>query len=165
MAQYRCKETYRWRWWRGLAGPGQQDGESGPGHPLSLDERIEIQIGLRRGDGHTAIGAALGRERSVVWREVKRNSGPDGVYHAGMAHGRAAARTRRPKPFKIIHAGLAKFISDNLKEGWSPKLIAAVLARDYREDVNMRISHETIYKCLYVQPGPAAQRPVPVPEP
>jgi IS30 family transposase len=135
----------------GLFDPGQPDGESGRGHPLSLDERIEIQLGLRRGQGHGAIAAGLGRDRTVVWREVRRNSGPDGVYHAGTAHGRAHTRARRPKPFKIIAGGLATFIRDNLKEGWSPKLIAEVLARDYADDGSMRISHETIYKCLYVQ--------------
>src|SRR2546422_82320 len=57
----------------GLADPGRPDAASGPGHPLSLDERIEIQLGLRRGRPHAVIAAALGRDRSVIWREVRRN--------------------------------------------------------------------------------------------
>jgi IS30 family transposase len=152
------------KWWRkagamelvkghggGIAGPGRMDGPSGPGHPLSLDERIEIQIGLRQHDSIATIAAALGRDRTVVWREVRRNSGPDGTYYAGTANARAAARAKRPKPFKIISSGLSDFITENLKEGWSPKLISDVLAKEHGNDVSMQISHETIYKCLYVQ--------------
>ncbi len=107
--------------------------------------------GLDRGLSYTQIADQLGRDRTVIWREVRRNSNADGDYHAGMAHARAAENARRPKAFKLVDHPLCAAIEAWMDDGWSPKLIAEVLARDHPDDRLARVSHETIYKCLYVQ--------------
>jgi transposase, IS30 family len=155
-----------WLWWRdagamklrkgrgvggGLANPGDWSRPGGVGHRLSGDERIEIMRLRDAGLIPAEIARRIGRHRSTVTREVNRNSNPDGDYHARMAHGRAAERALRPKAFKLIDNPLCAVIEAWMDEGWSPKLIAEVLARDYPDDRLMRVSHETIYKCLYVQ--------------
>jgi transposase, IS30 family len=137
--------------WGGLADPGDLRGPGGRGHRLSFEERVEIDRGLHAGLSCADVANTIGRDRSVVLREVGRNSLPDGDYHALMAHAFATERARRPKPFKLRNNPLCKAIENWMDDGWSPKLIAEVLARDYPGDKLMRVSHETIYKCLYVQ--------------
>ncbi len=97
------------------------------------------------------IARRIGRDRATVWRELRRNRNPDGDYHALVAHARAAERACRPKPFKLKDNPLCAVIEAWMDQGWSPKLIAEVLAGDHRDDKLRRVSHETIYKCLYVQ--------------
>ena len=135
----------------GLAHPGDVSGPGGPGHRLSLQERVEIDRGLHAGLSHAEIANKIGRDRTVVWREYRRNCLADGDYHALVAHARAAEKACRPKPFKLKDIPLCKAIEAWMDQGWSPKLIAEVLARDYGDDKLKRVSHETIYKCLYVQ--------------
>jgi transposase, IS30 family len=95
--------------------------------------------------------ARIGRDRTVIWREVRRNRNPDEGYHARLAHARAAQAARRPKAFKLIAHPLCAAIEAWMDDGWSPKLIAEVVARDHPDDKLARVSHETIYRCLYVQ--------------
>lgn len=155
-----------WKWWidagamrllnggrhaAGLAEPGDPDTPGGRGHRLSLDERIEIMRGRDGELSYAEIGRRIGRDRSVVLREIQRNCNPDGDYHARLAHARAARKAYRPKAFKLVDHRLCKSIEDWMGDGWSPKLIADVLACDYPDDRLMRVSHETIYQCLYVQ--------------
>jgi len=118
---------------------------------LSLDERIAIMRGLDAKLSYAEIGRRVGRDRSVVWREHQRNCNPDGDYHARMAHARAAQKAYRPRPFKLVDNPLCAAIEAWMDQGWSPKLIAEVLARDHGDDRLLQVSHETIYKCLYVQ--------------
>ncbi|BCI80317.1 IS30 family transposase [Mycolicibacterium sp. TY66] len=157
--------TSAWVWWRnagamklimgsgmhGLAEAGVPDRPGGRGHRLSLDERIAIMRGRDAGLTYEQIGTQIGRHRSVIWREVRRNSNADGDYHARMAHGRAAQRSHRPKAFKLNDTALCAAIETWMDDGWSPKLIAEMLARDHPHDRLKRVSHETIYQCLYVQ--------------
>nr|WP_233151443.1 IS30 family transposase [Mycobacterium lehmannii] len=135
----------------GVVEPGDPDRPGGKGHRLSLDERIAIMRGLDAGLSDAAIAEQIGRERSTVWREKRRNRNADGDYHARMAHSRAAQNAKRPKGFKLNDARLCARIQIWMDQGWSPKLIADVLARDHPDDRLARVSHETIYKCLYVQ--------------
>jgi IS30 family transposase len=101
---------------------------------------------------YAAIGAEIGRDKSVVFREVARNSGPDGFYYGAAAHVRAHQRRRRPKPFKLRqNRALCRRIETWMDDGWSPRLIARVLADDAGADQTWRVSHETIYQALYVQ--------------
>nr|WP_253259171.1 IS30 family transposase [Subtercola boreus] len=119
---------------------------------LSVAERRVIQFGLRQGLSYARIGAELGRDRTVVYREVMRNRGPDGTYHGGVADVSAHQRRRRPKPFKLLtNPGLCRRIERWMDQGWSPKLIASTLAQDAGTDQTGRVSHETIYQALYVQ--------------
>ena len=64
-----------------------------------------------------------------------------------MAHARAVRKARRPKAFKLVDHPLCAAIEAWMDDGWSPKLIAVVLARDHPDDRLARVSHETIYKC------------------
>jgi IS30 family transposase len=121
------------------------------GRRLSFSERIEIMRGRDAGLTGAQIGRRIGRDRSVVWRELARNCNPDGDYHAGLAHARAAQKACRPKVSKLENRRLCSAIETWMDDGWSPHLIAEMLARDHRDDRLMRVSHETIYQSLYVQ--------------
>lgn len=136
---------------RGLLDPGNMSLPGGRGHRLNLVERVAIMRGRDAGRSVADIAQELGRDRTTVWRELRRNKNPDGDYHALMAHARAAEDARRPKAFKLRNNQLCRVIERWMDQGWSPKLIAEVLARDHPDDTLMRVSHETIYKCLYVQ--------------
>jgi IS30 family transposase len=135
----------------GLVEPGDPGRPGGLGHPINLDERIAIMRGLDAGLSYAEIGRRIGRDRSVVWREARRNRNADGDYHARMAHARAAQKAKRPKAFKLDSPELCVKITKWMDQGWSPKLIADVLARDHPDDRLAQVSHETIYRCLYVQ--------------
>ena len=106
--------------------------------------------GVDAGLSHAEIGRRIGRDRTTIWREVRRNP-TDGDYHARMADARAAQKAHRPKAFKLAENPVCASIEAWMDDGWSPKLIAQMLARDHPDDRLSRVSHETIYKCLYVQ--------------
>lgn len=98
------------------------------------------------------IGDLIDRDKSVISREIARNSGPDGSYHGGLAHAAAHQRRRRPKEFRLVaNLRLCRQIEAWMDDGWSPKLIAMILRRDYPHMIMERVSHETIYQALYVQ--------------
>jgi transposase, IS30 family len=154
-----------WAWWRdaggmellkgtgdhGVANPGNLSLPGGTGHRISAEERLQIMRMRDAGLTNAEIAGRIGRHRSTIGRELARNSNPDGDYHALMAHARAAERACRPKPFKLVDHPLCEAIENWMDDGWSPKLIADVLARDHPDDKLAKVSHETIYKCLYVQ--------------
>lgn len=152
------------KWWRqsgqmtlsmgrsgGLADPFTDP--VGPGaRDLSLAERGMIQFGLRKKLSYGDIATELGRDKSVVWREARRNSSSDGVYYAVIAHTRAHQNRRRPKQFILRENGaLCRLIAEWMDAGWSPKLISEMLAFHFADDETMQVSHETIYQALYVQ--------------
>jgi IS30 family transposase len=98
----------------------------------------------------------IGRDRSVVCREVARNRGPDGSYWAPVAHRAAHERRRRPKEHKLSKSpGLCRQIEAWMDQGWSPGLIATMLRQQHPGSTAAarmgRVSHETIYQTLYVQ--------------
>ena len=135
----------------GLSDPAPS-AEGPGGRALNLAERGMIQMGLRSGLSYTKIGERIGRDKSVVWREVKRNVGTDGVYYASVAHTKAHQSRRRPKPLKLIEdQALCRLIAVWMDDGWSPKLISSMLAFYFGDDQTMQVSHETIYQALYVQ--------------
>lgn len=136
---------------RGLVEPGNMALPGGRGHRLSVEERVEIMRGRDAGLSVAEIAEMLHRDRTTIYREIRRNRNDDGDYHALMAHGRAAQKARRPKAFKLDDPNLCTAIETWMDDGWSPKLIAEVLARDHPDDRLARVSHETIYQCLYVQ--------------
>ncbi|MBC7441997.1 MAG: IS30 family transposase [Ramlibacter sp.] len=135
----------------GLADRAPADALAG-GRFLTLSDRVTIQVGLRNDWSLARIAAEVGRDRSVVWREVRRNQSPDGVYYAARAHHHAHQVRRRPKvPILARNPELAWFVEDAMDEGWSPKLISRALSGWFPDDGSMQISHETIYRALYVQ--------------
>lgn len=135
----------------GLSDPAPT-AEGPEGRALNLAERGMIQMGLRSGLSYARIGEVIGRDRSVVWREVNRNTGADGVYYASVAHTKAHQARRRPKTLKLVEdEALCRLIGVWMDDGWSPKLISAMLAFYFADDQTMQVSHETIYQALYVQ--------------
>jgi IS30 family transposase len=135
----------------GLATPGNLSLRGGHGNRLNEIERVQIMRLRDAGLNDAQIGYRIGRHRSTVGREIARNSNADGDYHGLMAHARAAERACRPKGCKLTDNPLCADIEAWMEQGWSPRLIADVLARDHPDDTLMRVSHETIYKCLFVQ--------------
>jgi transposase, IS30 family len=118
---------------------------------LSLDDRVEIRIGLEQGLSLRAIGRLIGRNASTICREVKANGGPKS-YRPMAAQRRAIELARRPKVTKLAaNPELRARVIDDLHQLWSPQQIATRLRVEFGDDHRMRISHETIYKTIYVQ--------------
>ena len=118
---------------------------------LSLGEREEISRGLVAGLTIRAIAADLGRAPSTISREINRNGGPDS-YRATRADQGAWDRARRPKPCKLVlNRPLSRRIAAKLKRKWSPQQIAGWLKREYPGDDWNQVSHETIYRSLFIQ--------------
>jgi len=113
--------------------------------PLTSEDRAVIATGLRQELSHAQIGALIDRDKSVVSREVARNSGPNGSYRGPVAHRAAHERRRRPKSFRLLeNPGLCRRIEAWMDDGWSPRLIAQVLKEDSPGVIIGRVSHETI---------------------
>jgi IS30 family transposase len=123
--------------------------------PLTSEDRAVIAALIRRRVSLREIGRTIGRDVSIISREVARNRGPDGSYHGPVAHRAAHERRRRPKAFKLHDPALCGSVETWMDDGWSPGLIAAVLRQQHPHDTAAakmaRVSHETIYRALYVQ--------------
>ena len=118
---------------------------------LSLPEREEISRGLLAGETCHGIAARLGRSPSTVSREVVAGGRRD-RYRAWRAEEGARKRVRRPKTAKLASSPrLRHEVERWLGLRWSPQQIAARLVLDYPDDLEMRVSHETIYRSLFVQ--------------
>ena len=118
---------------------------------LSLAEREEVSRGLEGGASYRAIARRLGRAPSTVCREVNGNGGPY-RYRACRADEAAYTRARRPKDTKCRQCPrLRTQVESLLHARWSPQQISARLGVDHPHDPEMRVSHETIYRSLFVQ--------------
>ena len=118
---------------------------------LTLAEREEISRGLASGHSLRAIATALERAPSTVSRELMRNGGHC-RYRAHAADQAARERARRPKPCKLaLNRPLARTVARLLRQRWSPWQIAGRLKREYPHNENRRVSHETIYRTLFIQ--------------
>jgi transposase, IS30 family len=118
---------------------------------LSLADREELSRGLVAGDSLRTIATRLRRAPSTISREVAW-SGTRSRYRAWRADSEATRRGQRPKPAKLaVDARLCREVERGLRARWSPQQIAARLICDYPDDLNMRVSHETIYRTLFVQ--------------
>jgi IS30 family transposase len=122
-------------------------------HPraLSVCEREEISRGLSAKLSLRQIAARLGRAASSISREIRRHGGRE-RYRALQADQRAWQRARRPKCGKLAHhQPLCAAVIEGLKQNWSPKQIAHRLPKLFPCDQSMRVSHETIYRSLFIQ--------------
>jgi IS30 family transposase len=118
---------------------------------LSLAEREEVSRGLVAGRSLRAIASQLGRAPSTISREVGRNGGRE-RYRATRSDQAAWERALRPKPCKLAcHPALRRTVSAKLRRNWSPEQIAGWLGRSFADQERHRVSHETIYKSLYIQ--------------
>jgi IS30 family transposase len=169
------------RWFRDAGGVKPREHQphsSGPRPRLTLDERIEIQAGVRAGESLRSIAGRLGRAPSTIKREIDNNcelqnrnqgrksgyrrkhafgsrqSGRSATVHyrALRAHDRSTENARRPKPRKLaLDDRLHGEVQTRLKLRHSPQQIARRLREDFPHDLEMRVSHEAIYQAIYVQ--------------
>ncbi|MGO4537063.1 IS30 family transposase [Leifsonia sp. 2MCAF36] len=151
------------------------------GTRLSVVERGKIEALWGQGLRIPQIAVVLGRDRSVVWRELKRNNsgrrsgtrhpggarravpgGLPGVYRwaysAGQAQTRSVIRGRRPKPRKLLPGFrepqrplLGELVRHKLRQRWSPRQISSWLRLEYPDRPELQVSHETIYQAIFIQ--------------
>jgi transposase, IS30 family len=122
-----------------------------PGVRLSIDDRFVIENCIRFRWPLREAARMLERPASTVFREVARNGGRQ-FYTARRADRAAWERARRPKPLKLVaHPELAGEVTRRLRTCWSPQQIAGRLRLEHPDDPNWWVSHETIYKSLYLQ--------------
>jgi IS30 family transposase len=118
---------------------------------LSLDDREEISRGVAAGVSLRSIARRLRRAPSTISRELERNGG-HGRYRAAAADSQAWDRALRPKMCKLTRNDqLRQLVAARLSENWSPEQIAGWLKHTYPDDEAYRVSHETIYRSLFVQ--------------
>ena len=118
---------------------------------LTLVEREEISRAVVAGESIRSIAARLDRAASTVSRELKRNGGQES-YRAAQAKNDAWARALRPKRCKLAeNRGLARIVADKLRMLWSPEQIAGWLKHTYPCDETLHVSHEAIYRSLFIQ--------------
>jgi transposase, IS30 family len=166
-----------WQWFREAGGMPPlplSPPVRGPGSRLSIEERELILAGLVRGDSIRAISRDLGRAPSTISRELRANmfhqrygqrhqrrpgmkAKPPWRYQPHLAQLRAEKNSARPKA-AATHVRLRGEVQTRLAEEHSPEQIAACLALEFPDDLEMRVSHETIYQSLYVQGRGALRR-------
>ena len=118
---------------------------------LTLSEREVISRGLAMQLSMRSIAAQLKRAPSTISREIKRNGGY-ADYRATSADKAAWQRTLRPKPCKLTgRVELVRLIAQKLQRQWSPEQVTGWLKRQYPDNENYHVSHETIYKSLFIQ--------------
>lgn len=118
---------------------------------LTLTEREEISRGVVAGHSIRSMATLLGRAPSTISREIKRNGGQE-CYRASQADQAAWDRAHRPKTCKLVeNRALAHIVAGKLQWQWSPEQIAGWLKRTYPGDETFQVSHETIYRSLFIQ--------------
>ena len=154
--------TNRWRglqWVREAGGVRPRRGRDLKGRCLSFAEREEIAVRRAGGESMRLIAARLRRSPSTISRELARNHGPGGGYRASSAHVLAYERASRPKPAKLVtNLVLRDKVEQDLKRKYSPEQISGRLLVEFPDDLEMRVSPETIYQSLYVQSRGALRR-------
>ena len=118
---------------------------------LSLQEREEISRAVAAGESLRSVARTLRRAPSTISREVRRHRGLSG-YRACEADKRAWELGRRPKVCKLVERRrLQRAVARKISRDWSPQQISTWLERRYTADQTMRVSHETIYRTLFIQ--------------
>ncbi|MCQ1953645.1 IS30 family transposase [Arthrobacter sp. zg-Y238] len=125
---------------------------------LSMADREEISRGIAAGHSAAVIAESLGRAASTVSREIRRNGGREN-YRAVSADQRAVLLAKRPKPQRLdVNHMLLIVVAFKLGQDWSPEQISQWLRRTYPEDASMRLSHEAIYRSIYIAERKALAR-------
>jgi IS30 family transposase len=118
---------------------------------LTLAEREEISRGIAADVSIRQIAATIGRPPPTVSREIARHGGRT-KYRASDADSEASDRARRPKLCRLAaHDRLQRIVANKLKVDWSPEQISGWLKVEFPDDESMRVSHETIYRSLFIQ--------------
>jgi transposase, IS30 family len=148
---YRKKGT---RWVVAAGGVRPRRGRDLQGRYLSFAEREEIALARASGESMRCIARRLGRSPATISRELRRNADRrGGGYRATTAHALAWQRAGRPKPAKLAtNLALRAKVQQYLELRYSPEQISGRLRVEFPDDPQMRVSPETIYQSLYVQP-------------
>lgn len=118
---------------------------------LTVAEREEISRGIATNTSIRQIAAGIGRSPSTVSREIARH-GDRKRYRASEAESQARDQARRPKPCRLaVHRRLQRIVAKKLSLDWSPQQIAGWLKQAFPDEESMHISHETIYRSLFIQ--------------
>jgi transposase, IS30 family len=132
--------------WRHCTNPRRRSAAA-----LRLEEREDISRGLAAGRSIRGIARDLGRSPSTVSREIERNGGSH-AYRASQADGRAWERGLRPKACRLSYSAPLRWcVARKLALQWSPEQIAGWLRQRFPTDPDMQLSHETIYRSLFIQ--------------
>jgi IS30 family transposase len=120
---------------------------------LALADRslIHAARGLPEPLGVRSIARLLGVAPSTVSREIRAHRMPDGYYNADVAHHRAMIRRPRTRPRRLDDPALRREVMSRLNTKFSPQQVAGELRREFPDQMEMQVSHETIYQALYVQ--------------
>lgn len=125
---------------------------------LTLAEREEISRGVVAGRSLRSIASSLGRAPSTIGREINRHGGRR-RYRASKADSAAWNRALHPKSCKVVrNRRLARTVASKLKKLWSPAQIAGWLQQTYPDDEDFQVSHETIYRTLFIQARDALKK-------
>lgn len=118
---------------------------------LTIAERESISRGLAAGLSMRLIANELGRAPSTISREIRRNRGA-ACYRAVDADDKAWQRAIRPKDCLLAAKPyLCETVASKLRQNWSPEQISGWLRREFPDNADMRVSHETIYRSLFIQ--------------
>jgi transposase, IS30 family len=131
--------------------PGQGR-HAGNGRRLTFEDRCAIEAGLVVGESQTSIAERIGFDKATVSREVARGRLARGGYSARRGQAVAVLNGRRPKPCKLAtNARLRARVEEDLGKRYSPEEISGRLRRDFSDDPEMWVHHNTIYEALYIQ--------------
>jgi IS30 family transposase len=145
-------KTAGWRWFAEAGGVIPSIVEQPSGYRLSFAEREEIAHLNSASLGVSEIARRLGRHKSTISRELRRESIGRRGYRASVAQDEADKKARRPKRAKLAtNLTLRREVQQRLEHNHSPEQIARRLAEEFPNDPEMHVSHETIYQAIYVQ--------------
>src|SRR6202795_5217818 len=118
---------------------------------LTLAEREDISRGIASGCAMRVIARGLRRPPSTVSREIARHGGR-AQYRASAADQQTCESALRPQPCRLAtHGRLGEVVASKLIQGWSPQQISGWLKVEYPNDESLHVSHETIYRSLFIQ--------------
>lgn len=130
----------------------RQGRSAGNGKRLSYEDRCAIEAGLAVKEAQTSIAQRIGFDKSTISREIARGRLKSGRYSAKRGQAVAVANGKRPKPCKLaVNTVLRARVEEDLGKRYSPQQISARLRRDFPDDPEMWVHHNTIYESLYVQ--------------
>jgi len=141
------------KWFAADGGVRPRQGRSaGNGKRLSFEDRCAIEAGLAVGESQASIARRIGFSPATISREVVRGRLSSGRYSAKRAQMVAVENGRRPKPVKLgENRRLRVRVEEDLDKKYSPEQIAGRLRRDFPDEPEMWVHHNTIYEALYVQ--------------
>ena len=120
-------------------------------HHLTQADREDISRGLAAGESMRRVAARISRSPSTISREIGRNGGI-AKYRALYGESRAEQSAKRPQHCKLATNGrLRRLVAAKLQIDWSPEQVSGWLRREYSDDATMQVSHETIYRSLFIQ--------------